>query len=220
MTSDLIQPTVLTQLIPDNPEPNTGTVSDQASTSPESKTEMVDSLITQAVKESQAQTSTNDASSVDYAKLFPDGHTFTDDEVKLTADLFQKLTVSESQAKSILDFQKSLVESAVKTGIDSHVEKTKSDWLAKQTELQVKTKDKFGSEYKNIMATIPQAINRFCDKSTADSLLQYFDDTGIGSDPRMIEFMSKLGKTVSEDKPMTGQAISTTIDWFPGSGLK
>lgn len=161
---------------------------------------------------------------IDYSTIYPDQHGLTPEQISAQTELFKAAGISVEIAGKIVTDRLSAVNEAIKRGADSQIEKNKSDWAAAQTELQKKAVEKFGDKLDEVRSFIPAAVNKFLPKDEADGFNQFLQETGLHNDPRVITFLSAVGKSVSEDTPSTGAAPdtkpkTTTANLYPNSNM-
>jgi hypothetical protein len=160
---------------------------------------------------------------IDYAKLLPDKHGFDTAEIEKQSALLKSLNVSEDAAKALILDRIALRDGAIQAGRDLHKNEIATLWKGTQAKAIEKSKEIFGQEFDNTLALIPQALNKFLEKESADAFSQYLRETGLGNDHRFVAFMAKIGKAVSDDVASGGDGslnIPPKPPIFPGSGLK
>lgn len=137
----------------------------------------------------------------DYALALPEG--LTEDKVdKQFVDTWRKRLHAQGVPKAA-------AEAIIKDYLADNVAKNAADTKAAEDQAkawQLEMKTKFGSKYDETVNMAQHALEHFKD----EKLIEWLESTGAGNHPAVVEFFSKVGKLVSDDRVARGGSGSST----------
>lgn len=127
----------------------------------------------------------------------PEGVTLDSDAAAAFTAEAKKLNLTQEAAQSLIDLQAKVALDNQNKEI-AQAAQVKKDW-----EAQVK-KD-LGNEYDKEMSLAAKARDKFVPKP----LMDFLNESGLGSHPEMVKLFAKLGKAIAEDDFVEGKPGST-----------
>lgn len=175
-------------------KPEEGSEQQQTETKPEGKQD-----------EGTVLTGEDQGAPEEYAAFeVPEGFELDEKLVEAAAPVFKELNLSQGQAQKLADTfaaYRQAEAQELQDAFNADVQKWKQEAES--------DKEIGGSAFKENVGTAVKALDRF-GTSELKSLLE---STGLGNHPEVIRFMHRVGKTISEDKPISsGQAQGETQD--------
>jgi hypothetical protein len=109
-------------------------------------------------------------------------------------ELAKSMNLSQSGVQKLADFQSSLMKEQSEQ-VTASYDKMSNDWKAE-------TIKQLGPEYQKDIAIAGKAIDRLGSPELRDLL----NNSKLGNNPDMVQFLVKVGKSISEDTPPQGSS--------------
>lgn len=127
----------------------------------------------------------------------PEGFEVDQALLEQAVPVFKDLNLSQDQAQKLVDLQTAREAAAAEANAEAW--QTMVDgWLAEAKD----DKEVGGAEFEANLATAREAVKVYGD----DDLKEMFNITGVGNNPHMIRFLTKVGQAVKEDTIVQGSA--------------
>jgi hypothetical protein len=131
----------------------------------------------------------------------PDGY-------KVSADGVDAEALKAFQKRA---FDQGLTPKQAQEALDWYVKDVKARQLESQKtqakEAERVLRDEWGADFERNMTGVARVLNRFV--AGDESFKDYLEDTGLGSDPRMVRMLHKVAAATGSDRLVAGSASAT-----------
>jgi len=117
---------------------------------------------------------------------FPEGAKYSDDDIKGFVSKAHELGLTQEQLDGLYKWNSEIVSSKFRS-----LDEQKSESAVNS---ENSLRKEWGNSYETNVSNARKVIETFADENEREILIQN------GNDPRLVKFLSKIGKTLSEDK--------------------
>jgi hypothetical protein len=157
---------------------------------------------TEKAGEKKADTKAEAPKPVEWEKWSPkaiEGLERPAEQLKAARDIFQKHGFSAEQAQAVVDLSDSFAREQAQSDI-AHLEKVQTGWR----ESLKSDSDYGGAHLKSTAADVERVMKRFDGRPYMAELRRDLNETRFGDHPGLIKLLADLGKSMREDKVITG----------------
>ena len=155
-------------------------------------------LVESEIKESSDEKKVDAVVPEKYELKMPEGMVLDQATLDTFTPIFKELGLSQEAVQKLADTYVPLIQGTA--------EKTRQEALASYKEITdgwaAESKKMLGNDSKTELAYCGKAIQKFGNAKLREAL----QETGLGNHPAMVDFMRKVGKTISEDSFVSGQS--------------
>lgn len=188
---------------PETPTAEATQVTPATSTEEQDITTLVDEATADASPKKDGEPAKEEAVPEKYDVKLPDGAELDTAMLDIFTPIFKELKLSTEGVQKLVDAYVPIVNNTAdntRKALQAEFQKTTEEW-------KTETMKELGDNAKTSLSYVGKAIQKFGDQELRE-LMQH---TGVGNHKALVRFLSKVGKTISEDAFVDGGS-STKVD--------